>query len=310
MAQLGQSNVKGMKSQYESGTEPRARWWSEHLPELFAGAVLLGFAVLVVSCSKFSQKPAAVAMNQPAASAAVPAATPAASIASPPAAPKKIRKHRPSTATYINSDYGVSLTYPRQYSLMVGEKAQLAWDGLGPVQTDFVKSGGMTLAAVELPRTAYPDSDLTSAFVNVSVKTGLSAAECSQFAFPDAGAPGAEPPSKVKVGGIEFDQAQEHTGEAAKRADARYYHVFQNSACYEFTLGVGTVGEAGEHGLMQVDRQEVFSKLEKILATVKIRPAEVPRAEGPVQTQTPASTEKPTPAEAPTPLAGSTLSSW
>jgi cell division septation protein DedD len=143
----------------------------------------------------------------------------------------------------------------------------------------------------------------------VSVKTGLTQAECSQFAFPDPKAQGAEPPSKAKLGSIEFVQAEEHTAEEAKQADAKYYHVFENGACYEFALGVGTVGEEGERGSMQVDRGEVFNKLEKILATVKIRPAEIPPTEGPVQTQAPAQPEKPAPAETPAPSAGSTLSS-
>jgi len=191
MAQLGQSNVKGTKSQHESGTQQRNRWWSDHLPEIFAGGVLLAFALVVVSCSKFGEKPAAVAMNQPAAPVSTPALAAATQPAvNPPAAPKKLTRKRPTTATYVNPEYGIAITYPRKYSLLVGDKAQLHWTGLGPVETNFVNSGGRTLAAVELPSNLFPDTDLTSAFVNVSVKTGLTSAECAQFAFPQKNAPG------------------------------------------------------------------------------------------------------------------------
>jgi hypothetical protein len=299
MAQLGQSNVKGTKSQHESGTQ-RNSWWSDHLPEIFAGGVLLAFALVVVSCSKFGEKPAAVAMNQPTAPVSTPAMAPAAQPAvNPPAAPKKLKRKRPTTATYVNPEYGIAITYPRKYSLLVGDKAQLNWTGLGPVETNFVNSGGRTLAAVELPADQFPDTDLAAAFINVSVKTGLTSAECTQFAFPKESAAGTDKSPKQIIGANEFAEATEFNEQAATQAEAKYYHVFQNGACYEFALGVGTAGDEGDVKVTQVDRQQVFDRLEKILATVKIQPAEIPATEGPVQTEAPA--EKAAPSETPIP---------
>jgi len=299
MAQLGQSNGKGTKSQYESGTQNRNTWWSDHLPELFAGGVLLAFALVVVSCSKFGEKPAAVAMSQPVEPVSTPAVTPAAQPSvNPPTAPKKlIKRKRPTTATYVNPEYGVAITYPRKYSLLVGDKAQLSWVGLGPVETNFVGSAGRTLAAVELPRELFPDTDLTSAFVNVSVKTGLTSAECDQFAFPRENAAGTDKSPREIIGANEFAAATEFNEQAASQAEAKYYHVFQNGACYEFALGVGTTGDEGDVKVAQVDRRQVFDRLEKILATVKIQPAEVPATEGPVQSTAPA--DKTAPSETP-----------
>jgi len=297
MAQSGPSNMKGMKSQQELGTQNRNTWWSDHLPELFAGGVLLAFALVVVSCSKFAEKPAAVVINPPTAPVSAPAAaavTPTA--ANPPAAPKKLQKRkRPTTATYVNPEYGVAITYPRKYGLLVGDKAQLNWAGLGPVETNFVNSGGRTLAAVQLPRDLFPDTDLTSAFVNVSVKTGLTSAECAQFAFPRETAATPDKSPREIIGVNQFTAATEFNEQATSQAEAKYYHVFQNGACYEFALGVGTTGDEGDVKVAQVDRRQVFDRLEQILATVKIQPAEVPATEGPVQTATPA--EKPTPSE-------------
>jgi hypothetical protein len=290
MAQLGQSNTKGKK----------ASCWSEHLPELFAGGVLLAFAVLVISCSKFGEKNATVAINQPSATASTPAMAPAspsipAPAAKPAVAEKKSKKKRPTTATYVNPDYGVSLTYPRKYSLLVGDEARLKWDGLGPVETNFVNSGGRTLAAVKLPSDLFPDTDLASAFINVGVKTGLTNTECTKFAFPQEGAAGKEPQPRTIIGANEFVEATEFNEQATAQAEGKYYHVFQNGACYEFGLGVGTMGDNSDPKIAQVDRQRVFDRLEKILATVKIQPAEVPASEGQVETQAPA--EKTAPAE-------------
>ncbi|HUJ96251.1 MAG TPA: hypothetical protein VLW84_13345 [Terriglobales bacterium] len=294
MGQLGWSNGRERQSNYESGGS-RKSWWSDHVPEVVAGSVLLGFVLVVISCSKFGEKNKAAAISAPSVPAAMPAALP---IANSPAAEtkpeaKKPRKHRPTTATYVNPDYGVSLTFPRKYKLLVGEEARLKWNDLGPVETDFANSGGMTLAAIELPTDLFPDTDLNSAFINVSVKTGLTNEQCAKFAFPgEATAPAS--PKKI-IGSNEFVQATEFNEQATAQAEAKYYHLFQNGACYEFGLGVGTTGDDSDPKIAQVDREQVFDRLEKILETVKIKPANVPATEGPVETQVPA--QKVSPAE-------------
>jgi len=184
----------------------------------------------------------------------------------------------------VNSEYGVSITYPRKYGLKLGDEAQLSWPGLGPVPTDFVKPGGVMLAAVELPASLYPDTDFASAFVNVSVNHAVTSDECAQFAFPQVSADAASA-AKAKVGALEFNEIESINGETPKQADAKYYHVFQNGACYEFALGLGTSGDETD-GTTQVDREKVFSRLEKILATVKIKQVELPGTETPVASAT------------------------
>ncbi|HLB87804.1 MAG TPA: hypothetical protein VJK29_09145, partial [Terriglobales bacterium] len=113
--------------------------------------------------------------------------------------------------------------------------------------------------------------------------------QCTQFAFPKSGdAPvGPVSPAKVTVGAIEFDEIED----AMQQADARYYHVFKNGACYEFALGLGTTVDEAKEGVTPVNSKEVFAKLEKILSTVKIQ-------EPAVQAGAPAAV----PAGAPAPL--------
>ena len=66
-----------------------------------------------------------------------------------------------------------------------------------------------------------------------------------------------------------------------KQPDAKYYHVFNNGACYEFALGIGTDGDANVEEITPVDREQVFGKLEKILATVKLQPGVLPETQTP-----------------------------
>src|SRR5271169_303853 len=77
--------------------------------------------------------------------------------------------------------------------------------------------------------------------------------------------------SKLMLGDLELRATEAVSGEGTRQSDAKYFHVFQNGSCYEFALNVTTV--ASQDGLIKhVDRDKVFDRLEKILATVKISP--------------------------------------
>jgi hypothetical protein len=94
--------------------------------------------------------------------------------------------------------------------------------------------------------------------------------------------------SKLLLGDMELRATEAVSGEGTRQSDSKYFHVFQNGACYEFGLNVTTV--ASQDGLIKhVDRDKVFSQLEKILATVKINTVtpEV-NAEAPAPTPVPA----------------------
>lgn len=230
-------------------------------------------------CSKGTSKPAIADSGNPNLQNSSPQVAPAnvslptAPVASQPAAPKKVVKKRPSTVTYTDQTYGVSFRYPRKYSLQTGDKL----DAKSAVPMNFVQPGGIALAAVEMPRNSYPGTDFSSALFNISVNKSMSVDECTQFAFPKSEHPGNEPgsPSKVKVGETEFTQVEDFG--PMKSADAKYYHVFENGACYEFAMAIGTSGDNVDDQTKPVDRTEVFAKLEKILGTVKVKPMAEPQ---------------------------------
>jgi hypothetical protein len=146
---------------------------------------------------------------------------------------------------------------------------------------------------VEVPENSYPGTDFKSAFVNLSVNPGMTSEACTQFASLEKNAP-ADPSStqpqtiakvaNVEIGGIYFSKVENSTTATQKlqQTDARYYHAFSNGACYEFALGIGTEGDGNVEGVAPVDRKQVFGKLEKILATVRLQPAVVPETETPV----------------------------
>jgi hypothetical protein len=217
-----------------------------------------------ISCSKKPESAATIsAPSQPSFSTSTPSAT--SSVASVPEKAKKIvKKHRPANATYVNSEYGVSFSYPRKYSLQSGEK--LAASSL---PTSYAKPGAVQVAAVDMPDDSYPDTDFTSALLNLSVNKNISATECMQFV--QTAKDGSEvKPTLVNVGKNEYSVFEQINGEGDKKSDMKYFHTFKNNACYEFALDVDTTAKS-DSDLTAVDRGKVIQQLEKIVTTARIK---------------------------------------
>src|SRR5437868_8343160 len=240
-------------------------------------AVTAGFVILVLlglgACSDNKSK---TANNPGSQNSPVATVTPSVAAVSEPAPvippkPKNVVHRRPSTATYSDKTYGVSFRYPRKYLLKTGDAVQVEMAG-APVPMNFVQPGGTTLAAVVLPDNSYPGTDFSSAFFNVSVNKGVTLSECGDFMLPTH--PDKEPlsPTSIKIGDIGFQEVEN----ATKQSDTKYYHVFQNGACYELAMGLATKDDGGSDGVTPVDREDVFRKLDKIFSTVKIKSEVVP----------------------------------
>ena len=257
------------------------------------GALAMFAAVIVIgSCSR-SSKPVAVQQPmQPTTPVSAPASTAAAPTPTPAPVLAKTKKHRAATLSYVNREYGLSFNFPRNYQLKTqvethveaktSSEMQVTSAATEPLQMNFVHSGGVTLVTVEMPGNSYPGTDFKSGFVNVSVNPGMTAEACAQFTVPEPSM-GADPSSPVTIGAIEFHEV-ENSSAAMKQADAKYYHAFNNGACYEFALRIATSGEGNVkmEKITPVDSEVVFAKLEKILATVKLQPVVTPETQAPI----------------------------
>jgi hypothetical protein len=286
-----------------------AKTWGNNASTLFFAAVLIVCSV-TVGCSSDKPKPVTATNQIPVTQPEVPLPTmpaPAAQAAAKPAAKKVVHK-KPATVTYADKNSGVSFEYPRRYAIETGEAATSLLASK-PLAMNFVQPGGVALAAVELPETGFTNTDFSSAFFNVSVHKTLTVDQCTEFAVPQPKvatqvsttdsaevSPTPSPSetqsassSKLTLGDLELRATEAVSGEGARQSDSKYFHVFQNGACYEFALNVTTV--ASEDGVMKhVDRDKVFDRLEKILATVKINPVAAPEVTAEVPQQTSAAT--------------------
>ncbi len=299
---------------FRSIAETRSMTWGKNTSTLIFAAVLIVCSV-TVGCSSDKPKPVSSNNQVPAPqpeTASTPMPAPVVEAAAKPA-PRKIVHKKPATVNYTDKAYGVTFEYPRRYAIETGNAATELMAS-NPIAMNFVQPGGLALAAVELPETGFANTDFSSAFFNVSINKSLTADQCTEFAVPQPkaapqasttdAAPTVTPVSsaatsapdiqsasgsKLMLGDLELRATEAVTGEGTRQSDSKYFHVFQNGACYEFALNVTTV--ASEDGVMKhVDRDKVFNRLEKILATVKINPIAAPEvtAETPVQAPTPA----------------------
>ena len=247
---------------------------------LYGGVVMIAVSsgLLLLAANGCSEEKKSV-ISQPVSPAPQVVVPPTPTTVSTPApvekkAHKKVVKKRPSTVAFSDPNYGVSFRYPKNYILKAGDEPHLDLAGLGPVRTNFIQPGGTTVVAIELPRDSYPGAEISSAFFSVSVNSSLSPDECAQFAStePSDLEEGPIPAAKVKVGDTEFDEVED----TLQQADAKYFHVYQGGACYEFGLGMGTGTDSNMEKVSSETYNRVFDKLEKILATVKIEPGVVP----------------------------------
>jgi hypothetical protein len=266
-------------------------WSNIYLPAICAGVVMTIVLLMAVSCSKKSEDakakiaaPAAPAVETPA---------PNTTTAAVSQTPKKlVKKHRPASATYVNSTYGVVFSYPRKYSLQSGDKEK----GM-PLESAFAKPGAVEIVSVDMPDGGYPDTDFSSALLNLSVLPNVNADDCAQFvqskdettsgAHTDANAIASDTPkigeekpttakvAAIKLGANQFTEMEKMKGTGERQSDVKYFHLFKNGACYEFALDVET-SRRGDEDLAQVDRGQVFKQLEKILTTARVKDVDVP----------------------------------
>jgi len=287
-------------------TENRSLTWDKKVSALVFAAVLIICAV-TVGCSSDNPKPVStnsqIPVTQPQSQPQVqlmPA--PVTQTETKPAPKKPVVRKKPATVNYSDKTYGVTFEYPRRYAIETGDAASELIQ-MNPLPMNFVQPGGVALAAVELPETGFVNTDFSSAFFNVSVHKTINADQCNEFAVPqpkeamksetatpspevakqdaaptsDAQPAGTEVKasneptsnSKLMLGDLELRATEAVTGEGTRQSDSKYFHVYQNGACYEFALNVTT--DASAEGLVKhIDRDKVFNRLEQILSTVKI----------------------------------------
>lgn len=260
----------------------------------FAALLITAFALGTAGCGKSKSNNQSANQSQPVPQSVsnqnlaetTPSAIPVA--VNQPETGKKISVKGPvrraSVRTFKDSDSGVSFLYPRKAVLKAGEKAEKDSTSQDRLPMSYVGPGGSTLAAIELP--SNKKDELGDLFL-LNVNQELTADQCSQF--PGDSQTGSDelqtdgsanqqpvfvPGVKTSFRGVEYSELDKQNDQTL----IRYYHRFVPGAsadkgvCYEFGMLVNAEPKQDVNVVSNSEHKDLFTKLERILATVKIEP--------------------------------------
>jgi hypothetical protein len=191
-------------------------------------------------------------------------------------------------AVYTSRKYGVAWQYPRNFVLRKGANAGLDLTGHYAAAAAFAGQAGVALASVIIPARVYPGTDFVKASLTARANSKITEPACGAFRILDDGEENAQdfPATQVMVGSTEFTTAEAVVdGDLENSATTRekFFHVYENTVCYEFAMSVTTATGGEKKGPAHVDADEVFERLQEILTSVTIVPV---RDKGPVASST------------------------
>jgi hypothetical protein len=80
----------------------------------------------------------------------------------------------------------------------------------------------------------------------------------------------------VTVGTIDFTEASvdvdDDSASPGRATQEKFYHLYDNDACYEFAMSVSTDAVSAKPPQAGVERDEIFERLNEILTSVTIVP--------------------------------------
>jgi len=233
----------------------------------------LAAAAITVGCSRVavsSSTPGSTSLRADSPQTGTPSAQTAAPVANNTKASSAEKSPVPKLITYKSRDYGVSFVYPWQYALVSARAVAEGDKSLRPRSDGH--DGQITLARIDIPKGFYADTDYENGYFTLSLDQDLSQQECeASLGVPKDGKPGSE-----NINGTEFRWVETDKGGGGHATKLRQYVTYTNSTCYQFEMGVKTSNEDGL--AREVDPDKVLRRLDGILKTVKILPAESPAA--------------------------------
>ncbi len=132
---------------------------------------------------------------------------------------------------------------------------------------DFISEAGQRIVTLRMPGNAYPGTDFGTAYVTVSLAHDTPE-NCRNLG------PNAHDAQAIHktIGGIAFDGAIEEDAAMSHQTDERVLHGYRHAVCYEISYGLATAGFGAVDGITQVDRKEVFRRLQDVVDSIHFSP--------------------------------------
>jgi hypothetical protein len=168
----------------------------------------------------------------------------------------------PKQIAFSSRDYGISLDYPWQYTALRAKAIAQGADSLQPRPDG--SDDQFSLIRIEVPKGFYPDTDLDTAYLTVSLNQDIDQEQCEAIVSSN----GARV-DVMNINGIDYKWSETSDGGRGSSSKIRNYVAFQNDTCYELEAGVKTTNDHGQS--KEVNSDQVFARLDGMLKTVKLQ---------------------------------------
>jgi hypothetical protein len=192
-----------------------------------------------------------------------------AAIASSPAhASRKEFAREAPLSIYHNPEAGISIRYPRNYSLEEGDVQERSFFLKRQEDLDGERPGATLIATVQIPEDGYPNTTFEHGSLQLIVNEGGTERACRETRLVDSGGNG---PRTTAIQGIVFRWNERESETAGTAIVERAYAGYSQATCYEFLLTVAAEEAPDPDGFRKpADINKIMKHLEKVVGSLQI----------------------------------------
>ena len=181
---------------------------------------------------------------------------------------RKDTSHETFLSTYNNPEEGISLRYPRNYSLEEGDVEEHSFFLKRQEDLDIEQPGATLVATLLIPEDGYPNTTFEHGSLHLVVNEGATERSCRDTSFIGSSAI-TRRSALFQAIVLWGSEAQSET--AGTRIWERAYAGYSQGTCYEFLLTVAAEEAADPDGFKKpADTNKIMKQLEKIVSSTQI----------------------------------------
>jgi hypothetical protein len=181
------------------------------------------------------------------------------------------RKDAPREAflsRYNNPEEGISLRYPRNYSLEEGDLEEHSYFLKRQEDLDSEQPGAMLAATILIPEDGYPNTSFEHGSLQLVINEGGTETSCRDASLMNSGA---VTPKTTMFQGVAFWWSERESVTAGTKVLERAYAGYSLGTCYEFLLTVAAEEAPDPDGFKKpADMSKIMKHLEKIVSSTQI----------------------------------------
>jgi hypothetical protein len=181
---------------------------------------------------------------------------------------RKDAPHETFLSTYNNPEEGISLRYPRNYSLEEGDIEEHSFFLKRQEDLNSEQPGATLVATILVPEDGYPNTTFEHGSLQMVINESGTAKSCRDTILTGSGAATAR---TTKVQGVVFWWSEQQSETAGTKLLERGYVGYSHGTCYEFLLTVAA-DEAPDPDSFKkpADTNKIMKQLEKIVSSAQI----------------------------------------